>query len=83
MSPHQAMAFLRTVADRCCRPVEGVTRGEADMVKGRFHQCADVISALCDRLVDQARTFEVIEGHLQDTPWPLLKPDDNDPGAAL
>jgi hypothetical protein len=82
MSPHQAMAFLRSVADRCCR-VEGVTQVDAELAKARFHQCADVISALCDRLVDQARTFEVIEGHLQDTPWPLLKPDDNDPGAAL
>jgi hypothetical protein len=82
MSPHQAMEFLRTIADKCCRPVEGVTRGDAELVKARFHQCADVISSLCDRLVDQARTFEVIEGHMNDN-WPLLEPDDNDPGASL
>ena len=43
---------------------------------------ADLIVQLQQRLVKQAMYFETIEA-VNEPRWPLLEPDDSDPGAAL
>lgn len=79
MTPHEAMDFLTTVS-ALCRKSPAVAPADADLAATRFAQCSGVISQLLDRLVDQARTMEVIEAALEPK-WPLL--DDDDPGAGL
>lgn len=82
MTPHEAMDFLQAVS--ClCRKSPAVAPADADLAATRFAECGTVISQLLDRLVDQARTMEVIEAAMEDDlrQWPLL--DDDDPGAGL
>ena len=43
---------------------------------------ADLIVQLQQRLVRQAMYFETIEAH-NEPRWPLLEPEDDDPGMAL
>ena len=43
---------------------------------------ADLIVQLQERLVRQAMYFETIEAH-NEPRWPLLEPEDDDPGMAL
>ena len=79
MTPHEAIDFLTSVS-AICRRSPSVSPADADLAATRFAECVGVISQLLDRLVDQARTMEVIEAAMEPK-WPLL--DDDDPGMGL
>lgn len=82
MTPHEAMHFLAGVAAICRRP-STAPPADAELAALRFSECAGVIDRLLNRLVDQARTMEVIEAALEGpTGWPLLD-DEEDPGMGL
>ena len=85
MMPSEIVEKLKSYVDGCN---VAASRCEAEYVPAiREHavtilSAVDLIQQLQARLVRQAMYFEQIEA-ANEPRWPLLEPDDSDPGAAL
>lgn len=85
MMPTEIIEKLRSYVDGCN---VAASRCESEYVPAiREHavtilSAVDLITQLQARLVRQAMYFEQIEA-VNEPRWPLLEPDDDDPGAAL
>lgn len=87
MSPHELIAALKLYADGMATAaandeVPAANRARLNWGAAMLLESADLIVQLQQRLVRQACYFEHIEA-VNEPRWPLLEPDDNDPGAAL
>lgn len=85
MMPSEIIDKLKSYVEGCN---VAASRCEAEYVPAiREHavtilSAVDLIQQLQARLVRQAQYFEQIEA-INEPRWPLLEPDDSDPGAAL
>ena len=85
MSPSQIVKRLQTFAEWCnraaasCDPeyVESISQHAVTVLSA-----ADLIVQLQERLVRQAMYFETIEA-VNEPRWPLLQPENEDPGMGL
>ena len=87
MRPHEIVASLRIYADAMAQAAvtkasDGASRARLNFGASLLLETADLVLQLQTRLVKQAVAYEHAEA-AHEQRWPLLDPDDNDPGAAL
>jgi hypothetical protein len=86
MRNHELVAMLKEYGVAAARAAETADekagRARMNFMASVLLESADRMMQLQDRLVRQACYFEHIEA-VNEPRWPLLEPDDNDPGAAL
>jgi hypothetical protein len=87
MRPHEIVASLRIYADAMAQAAvtkasDGASRARLNFGASLLLETADLVLQLQTRLVKQAVAYEHAEAANAQR-WPLLEPDDNDPGAAL
>ena len=88
MRPHEIIGTMRIYADAAAKsaalpttPSDG--RARLNFMASVMLEACECIEQLQGRLVRQACYFEHIEAADEPETWPLLEPDDDDPGAAL
>jgi hypothetical protein len=87
MRPHEIVASLRIYADAMAqaavtKATDGASRARLNFGASLLLETADLVLQLQTRLVKQAVAYEHAEA-ANAQQWPLLEPDDDDPGAAL
>lgn len=87
MNPDDIITYLKQLAEATSNVAMDKTTSKGSRARLTLQasvllDAADLIVQLQDRLVRQACYFERIEA-VNEPRWPLLEPEDDDPGAAL
>jgi hypothetical protein len=85
MSPSQIVEKLQNYVHACNTAASSCEEQYVDAIREHavtVLSAADLIVQLQQRLVRQAMYFETIEA-ANEPRWPLLQPDDDDPGMGL
>lgn len=85
MMPSEIIEKLKSYVDCCNIAASWCEAKYVPAIRERavaILSAVDLITQLQARLVRQAMYFEQIEA-VNEPRWPLLEPDDNDPGSAL
>lgn len=87
MTPDGIITYIKQLAEATSnvamdRDTSKRSRARLTLQASVLLDAADLIVQLQERLVRQAMYFETIEAH-NEPRWPLLEPEDDDPGMAL